>query len=122
MNKLLLFTLLMLTIACYDQQCNCKMYKTGTFEFTQQINGKKNKTIFNRTKNVQIETYNGKTDTASVRWLNECEFVIQKIHPKNMQEQKAITMRILSTTQNSYTFEYSYIGSEKKEKGVATKL
>lgn len=121
-KKLLLLAIFFILNSCYNQQCNCKLYETGKFEFVQEINGVKKITIFERTKDFQIETFEGKTDTASVRWVNDCEFVIQKLHPKNMQEKKAISMRILSTTTTGYTFEYSFVGSEKKEKGTARKI
>ena len=122
MKKLILFPIFLFLISCYDQECNCELYKTGKFEFIQEIDGVKKTTIFERTENLQIETYEGKTDTASIRWVNDCEFVLKKLHPKNMQEKKAISMRILSTTKNSYIFEYSFLGSEKKEKGIAIKI
>ena len=122
MKKLILFPIFLFLISCYDQECNCELYKTGKFEFIQEIEGVKKTTIFERTENLQIETYEGKTDTASIRWVNDCEFVLQKLRPKNMQEKKAISMRILSTTKNTYTFEYSFVGSEKKEKGIALKI
>ena len=122
MKKLILFPIFLFLISCYDQECNCELYKTGKFEFIQEIEGVKKTTIFERTENLQIETYEGKTDTASIRWVNDCEFVLKKLHPKNMQEKKAISMRILSTTKNSYIFEYSFLGSEKKEKGIAIKI
>ena len=119
---LLLFPIFLSFFSCYNQECNCKLYKTGKFQFIQEIDGIKKITIFERKENLQIETFEGKTDTAEVRWVNDCEFVLQKLHPTNMQEQKAIAMRILSTTQNSYNFEYSFVGSEKKVKGTARKL
>ncbi|MBC7641026.1 MAG: DNA topoisomerase IV [Flavobacterium sp.] len=122
MNKLFLLPILLILTSCYEQECDCKLHKIGKFEFVQEIDGIKKITIFERTENLQIETYEGKKDSAEVRWVNDCEFVLQKLHPKNMQEQKAISMRILSTTQNSYNFEYSFVGSEKKEKGTARKL
>ena len=74
------------------------------------------------TEKLQIETYNGKTDTAAVRWVNDCEFILQKLHPKNMKEQKAISMKILFTEKNSYTFEYAFVGSNNKQRGIGTKL
>ncbi len=122
MKKLLLLPIFIIFFSCYDYECNCKLYKTGKFEFVQEIEGVKKTTIFERTENLQIENYDGKIDTASVRWVNDCEFVLQKLHPKNMQEQKAISMRIISTTNKTYTFEYSFVGSEKKEKGTAKKI
>ena len=79
-KKLLLLPILLILTSCYNQECNCKQYKTGKFEFVQEIDGIKKTTIFERTENLQIETYEGKTDTAQVRWVNDCEFVLQKIN------------------------------------------
>lgn len=118
---LLLFTLLILT-SCYDVERNCNAFKTGKFQFDFVVNGVKKTTVFERTPTMQIETYEGKTDTATVRWVNDCEFVLQKLHPKNIKERKAISMRIVATTKNSYTFEFGIIGSDEKQKGIAVKL
>ena len=122
MKKIILFLSLLLLTSCYDVERNCKDFKMGKFQFDFVVNGVKQTTVFERTKTFQIETYKGKTDTATVRWVNDCEFVLQKLHPKNMQEKKAISMRIVSTTKNSYTFEFGIIGSDEKQKGIATKL
>ncbi|WP_395052434.1 DNA topoisomerase IV [Flavobacterium sp.] len=118
------FTLLLLFVlsSCYKQKKICADFKTGKFNFTQEIDGKKETTILERTDKFQIETYKGKTDSASVRWVNDCEFVLEKLHPKNMKEQKAISMRILTTTKNSYTFEYSFVNDENKQLGTVTKI
>ena len=104
-----------------QQECNTKDFKTGKFEFTQETNGKKEITTFERTDKLQIETYKGRTDTASVRWVNDYEFILQKIHPRNMAERKAISMRILTTKDKTYTFEYSFVGEAKKQIGTVTK-
>jgi len=117
---ILLFTIFL--VSCSEKERNCQDFKTGKFEFTQDIDGKKNTSTFTRTETLQIETYNGKTDSASVRWVNDCEFILQKLHPKNMKEEKAISMKILFTEKNSYTFEYSFVGSNNKSRGVVTKL
>ena len=117
---LLLFTILL--VSCSEKERNCEDFKTGKFEFTQDIDGKKQTSTFTRTEKLQIETYNSKTDTASVRWVNDCEFILQKLHPKNMKEEKAISIKILFTEKNSYTFEYAFVGSNKKSRGVVTKL
>lgn len=108
--------------SCINQERNCKDFKTGKFEFTQEIDGKKHTSTFERTEKLQIETYNGKTDTASVRWVNDCEFVLQKIHPKSMQDKKSISMKILGTTDKTYTFEYSFVGEPQKQQGIVTKI
>jgi hypothetical protein len=122
MKKLAFLLHSFIFVSCYNQENNCKDFKTGKFEFTQTINGKKKNSTFVRTEKLQIETYEGKTDTASVRWVNDCEFVLEKLHPKNMIEKKAISMRILFTKNNTYTFEYSFVGDSKKQKGIVTKL
>jgi hypothetical protein len=111
-----------LYISCYNQERNCKDFKVGKFEFTQTINGVKQTTVFERTDKLQIETFEGKTDTATVRWINDCEFVLQKLHPKNRAEKKAIVMKIVTTKGKSYIFEYSFVGESKKEKGTVTKI
>lgn len=121
LTSLLLFLTLALT-SCYNKERNCKDFKTGKFEFTQIINGKKQTSITTRTDSLQIETYNGKTDTATVHWVNDCEFLLRKLHPKTMNERKAISMTILSTDMKGYTFEYSFVGDAKKQRGKVTKL
>lgn len=108
--------------SCYNVERNCNDFKTGKFSFEYEIDGKKKTTTFERTEAIEIETFEGKTDTASIRWINDCEYILEKIHPKNMQEQKAVHMKILSTAENSYTFEYSFVGDANKQKGTVTKL
>lgn len=122
MKKLTLLLLALMLSGCSEKERNCADFRTGKFEFTQDIDGKKHTSTFTRTETLQIETYNGKTDSASVRWVNDCEFILQKLHPKSMAEEKAISMKILFTEKNSYTFEYSFVGSNKKSRGVVTKL
>lgn len=117
----LLFVALSL-LACSNKERNCKDFRTGRFEFTKDIDGKKQTSITLRTDSLQIETYKGKTDTATVRWVNDCEFVLRKLHPKTMNEQKAVCITILATDEKGYTFEYSYVGDAKKERGTVTKL
>jgi acetone carboxylase gamma subunit len=108
--------------ACDNRERKCSDFKTGTFTFEKEWKGKLNKSIFIRTKDIQIETFNGKTDTATIRWVNDCEFVLQKLHPKTMDEKKAVSMKILSTSKNSYTFEYGFVGQGEKQRGTVTKI
>jgi hypothetical protein len=122
MKKLLILPFLLLLASCYNQERNCTDFKTGKFEFVQEINGVKQTSTFERTENIQIETFEGKTDTASIRWVNDCEYILQKIHPKNMAEKKAISMKILTTSKNSYTFEFGIVGSDVKQKGTVTMI
>ncbi len=121
-NTLLIILFAVSLSSCYNQERNCTDFKTGKFEFSQEIDGQKETSIFERTEEFQIETFRGKTDTSSVRWVNDCEFILQKLNPKNRAEKKAIHMKILSTTENGYLFEYSFVGDTNKQKGTVTKI
>jgi len=122
MKKISLLLIVLCITSCSQKERKCTDFRTGTFEFVQEINGKKFTSTFTRTETLQIEKFNGKTDTASVRWVNDCEFVLQKLHPKTMNERKAISMTILSTEGNTYTFDYSFVGDAKKQRGTVTKI
>lgn len=112
---------LLLFVSCFQSERNCKDFKTGKFHSEVTIDGVSYTSEFERTKNLQIETYNGKSDFSNVRWINDCEVIFKTIKPKNMAEQKDIHLKILHTTDSSYTFEYSYVGETKKQKGIAYK-
>ena len=122
MKKIILFAQLVLFAGCYNQERNCADFKTGTFSFEQEIDGVKHTSVFIRTEEYEIERYNGKTDTASIRWVNDCEYILQKINPKSMADKKAVQMRILSTTKDGYTFEYGIVGDTNKQKGEVKKI
>ena len=117
--SLLLLTLL---TSCYNQERNCKVFKTGKFTSETEIEGKKYTSTFERNDSIQIESYEGKIDTFKVRWTNDCEYIIQNMNPKNREEKKPVQMKILTTTNNSYTFEYSFVGDSKKQRGTVTKF
>lgn len=122
MKKTTLLLPLLLLLSCYDAERNCKDFKTGKFKFEYEVDGIKKTTVFERNDSIEIETFEGKTDTASIRWVNDCEYILQKIHPKNMAEEKAIGMKILTTSKNSYTFEFGMIGVDTKQRGTVTKI
>lgn len=122
MKKLLLLAAPFTLISCYNQERNCADFKTGTFLFEQEINSEKHTSTFVRTDKFEIETYNGKTDTANIRWINDCEYILQKLHPKNMAEKKAVQMKILTTNTDGYMFEYSIVGDPNKQKGEIKKI
>ena len=122
MKKLAIFFGCVLMVSCYDASRDCSDFKNGKFRFEHEVNGVKKVTIFERRDSLEIETYEGKTDTAIVRWVNDCEYVIRKKNPKNRNERQAIAMKILTTSKNSYTFEFGVVGSDNKQQGTATKL
>lgn len=122
MKYFYIFSLLLLVSSCYQVERNCTDFQTGTFYSEITIDDQVYKSEFVRTKDLQIETYNNKVDSSQVRWINDCEVVFKTINPKNMAEQKDIHLKILVTTDSTYTFEYSYVGEKTKQKGKATKL
>ncbi|MFN7045863.1 MAG: DNA topoisomerase IV [Flavobacterium sp.] len=117
-------SLLLLTLlnSCYNQERNCTDFKTGKFTSETEIEGKKYTSTFERNDSIQIESYEGKIDTFKVRWTNDCEYIIQNTNPKNREEKKPVQMKILTTDSDSYTFEYSFVGDSKKQRGTVTKL
>ncbi|WNH10222.1 DNA topoisomerase IV [Thalassobellus suaedae] len=121
MRFLYILPLILLT-SCYETTRNCSDYKTGEFYSEVTINGELFKSKFKRDNDIQVEIYNTKKDSSELRWINDCEVIFKTIKPKNMAERKDIHLKILTTTDSSYTYEYSYVGETKKQKGVAYKI
>ena len=118
-----LFLMLLLSfVGCYETTRNCKDFKTGEFYSEVIINDELFTSKFKRTEGLQVEVYDNKIDSSKIRWINDCEVIFKTINPKNMAEQKDIHLKILTTTDSSYTFEYSYVGETKKQKGIAYKI
>jgi hypothetical protein len=122
MKKIILLLPILTVISCYNVERNCKDFKTGKFKFDYEVDGVKKTTVFERKDSIEIETFEGKTDTSSIRWVNDCEYILQKIHPKNRAEKNAINMKILTTSKNSYTFEFGIVGSDQKQRGTVEKI
>lgn len=115
------FPILLIT-ACYQQERNCEKFKVGTFEFQTLLNGELATTTFVRNDSIEIDYFQQKSDTSSIRWINNCECVLKNLNPKNRSEEKPLHMKILTTDGDSYTFEYGLVGVSKKEKGTAKKI
>ena len=127
MRKFFIIPFIFLLSSCYQVERNCSDFRIGTFEFIYTQNGEEKIGKFIRTEEYTIEYYEGKTDTSSVRWINDCEFITKKLHPTSANEEKAIHMKILTTSKDSYVFEYKYAVKEpnkssKAIKGVAKKV
>jgi len=117
-----IFLILVFLSSCYQGTRNCGNFKTGTYKAEVKIQDRLYTSTFKRTETLQIETYDGRTDSSEVRWINDCEVIFKTINPKSRIEKKNIHLKILSTTDSSYTYEYSYLGETKKQKGIAIKL
>lgn len=107
---------------CYQNERECVKYRTGSFKSSIIIDNIDYTSTFIRSDTLQIETFENKTDSANVRWINDCEMIFRTINPKSMAERKDVHVKILSTTDSSYVFEYSYVGKTNKQKGIAIKI
>ena len=118
-------TLILISFAftsCYKTERNCKDFQTGTFEFETYLNGELVKTTFKRDDTLEIDFFKGKADSSSVRWINDCEYIATKLNPNSMMERKALHFKILSTSEDSYTFEYGIVGETNRQKGSVKKV
>jgi hypothetical protein len=118
-KTILLFALIL--VSCYNQERTCKDFKTGKFTSETSVEGKKFTSSFERNDSIQIENYNNVIDTFSIRWINECEYILENVRPKNRNEKKAVHVKILNTKDLKYNFEYSFVGDAKKQFGSVTK-
>ena len=127
MKRLLLLILPLLMLSCYEIERNCNDFKTGEFQFKYTIDGIEKTGRFTRTEKFNIDYFEGTVDSSSVRWINDCEFILKKLNPKSNAEKEAIHMKILTTSSDSYTFEYKLAVKKpyrptRTEQGVATKI
>lgn len=119
----LVFFILVLFISCYSLERNCKPFQQGEFKFTQIINGEIKSSYFTRDSIFEVELFEGKIDTSSIRWVNDCECILTKLNPNNNQEKRPIQIRIISTKGDRYTFEYSLVGDSKnRQRGSIQKI
>ena len=117
------FFILVLFISCYSLERDCKPFQQGEFKFTQIINGEIKSSYFTRDSIFEIELFEGKIDTSSIRWVNDCECILTKLNPNNNQEKRPIQIRIISTKGDRYTFEYSLVGDSKnRQRGSIQKI
>lgn len=122
MKKAFLILLVLSVPGCNGPTRNCEDFQEGTFRFTAAVDGVEQTTVFTRTKDLEVSEYLGKKDSASIRWINACEYIVTNLHPKTKGEEKPIHMKILSTTFNSYTFEYKMVGGSASSRGTAYKV
>lgn len=107
---------LLLFSSCYEPIRDCERFRTGSFRFDYEIDGTEKSGAFTRTETHSVEYYENKTDSATVRWINDCEFVLRPLDNK-----AAIHYKIITTSENSYTFEYKRAVKDPKKKLVVKK-
>ena len=101
-----------LIINCSLPEKKCTLYKKGSFEFKTKINNEFVISKFIRNDSLEIEYFQNKIDTSFVRWVSDCEFILTKKNPESIEDKKAISMKILSTDENGYNFEFSIVGNK----------
>jgi len=116
------FLAFLFVIACNTPQRDCNVFKVGEFSYEELIDGELVTTRFTRNDTLEVAYFDKKIDSSSVRWINDCEWIVRKINPKSMSEEKAVHMKILFTEGEFYTFEYSLVGETKRQRGIARKL
>jgi len=121
MQKILAAFLLTILIGCQNPERNCANFKTGTFEFETLVGTELKKTKFIRNDSIEIDYYDNRIDTFSIRWVNDCEYVMKKLRPKNQAEKEPVLFKVLTTKGNDYTFEYSMLIQKKNRKRVVRK-
>ncbi|MBL7473484.1 hypothetical protein [Robertkochia sediminum] len=124
MYKYLPFLILFILMqSCYQNTRDCSKFKTGEFVFKYTLEGVEKESRFIRTDSMEYDFYDDHIDTNTVKWVNDCEFIVKKVNPANMQEAKPLHFRILSTSEESYNFEYSLLGDLKnKQRGTAYRI
>ena len=109
--------------SCYKVERNCLDFHTGEFEFSTIVNGTMKTSYFIRTEKLEIETYEENVDSASIRWVNNCECILTKLNPVSNQDKRPVQIKILSTKSDTYTFEYSIVGkADNKKRGTIKKV
>ncbi|MGB0366075.1 MAG: hypothetical protein ACPGC8_00370 [Flavobacteriaceae bacterium] len=123
MKKILLLLFSLFLLSCYTVERNCQDFHTGTFQFQQIIGDQLQTSRFLRTASLEVEYFNSQIDSASIRWINPCECVLTKLNPTSNQDKRPIAIKIISTSQKEYVFEYSLVGDQKnKQRGTIQKI
>src|SRR5699024_3831699 len=99
-----ILTLSFLMTACYSPKRDCQKFKTGTFTYSSYSNGKLIEAKIVRNDSLEIDYLDPQQpDTAKIRWVNDCEYIATKYHPKNQREKQGYQFKIVETTKDSYT-------------------
>ena len=115
---------LLISIACHSQSdklLDCKILHNVKLKYADAPN-RNDFVVINDNKHIEYlknGTYYIKSD---LNWINECEYILENVKPKNRAEKKAVHVKILNTKDSKYNFEYSFVGDAKKQFGSVTKL
>ena len=109
--------------ACYTNERNCKAFQTGSFSFYTVVDGDTLSSRFVRNDSIEVDYFFETPDTANIRWVSDCECIVTKRNPLTFQEAKAVQMKILSTFEDGYIFEYNLVGDRSNvQRGRVTRF
>ena len=112
-----------LFFSCVIPEKNCSQFKVGEFNFESKTeNGVYNSRSI-RNDSIEIEYFGSSIDTSRITWVSECEYILRKLRPKSLSEEKAVSVKIINTSDKGYLFEYSFVGDkENRARGNAFKV
>ena len=121
--KFFLVFFVLLLFSCVIPEKNCSQFKIGEFNFESITeNGVYNSRSI-RNDSIEIEYFGSSIDTSRITWVSECEYILRKLRPKSLSEEKAVSVKIINTSDKGYLFEYSFVGDkENRARGNAFKI
>jgi uncharacterized protein YdhG (YjbR/CyaY superfamily) len=116
----LIFFIILLSACEKGTLLTPKQIKIGHFKTT--INNTDYTSEAFRDEHFQIEIFENKKDTFAIKWKNNFEYSLLKLHPKNNLDSTEFIIKITGIHKNYYTFRAHFKGSEYKQEGKAIKL
>ena len=112
-----------LFFSCVLPEKNCSQFKIGEFNFESKTESGIYSSRSVRNDSIEIEFFGSSIDTSKITWVSECEYILRKLRPKTLSEEKAISVKIINTSEKGYLFEYSFVGDkENRARGNASKV
>ena len=112
-----------LFFSCVIPGKNCSQFKVGEFNFESKTESGIYSSRSVRNDSIEIEFFGSSIDTSKITWVSECEYILRKLRPKTLSEEKAISVKIINTSEKGYLFEYSFVGDkENRARGSAFKV
>ena len=112
-----------LFFSCVIPEKNCSQFKVGEFNFESKTESGIYSSRSVRNDSIEIEFFGSSIDTSKITWVSECEYILRKLRPKTLSEEKAISVKIINTSEKGYLFEYSFVGDkENRARGSAFKV
>ena len=113
----------LLFFSCVIPEKNCSQFKVGEFNFESKTESGIYSSRSMRNDSIEIEFFGSSIDTSKITWVSECEYILRKLRPKTLSEEKAISVKIINTSEKGYLFEYSFVGDkENRARGNAFKV